>query len=212
MRDTEAFWAGEFGDAYIERNRGRVRANEHFFSRALGIILTAHKEPHSVLEFGAGAGENLLALRAVLSTVSYPSFPLFIRMTGIEINKAACAELATVADQAICESFLDWQSGGRTWDLVLSKGLLIHVAPGDLQLAYQKIHATAGRYILIAEYFNPTPVEVPYRGHAGRLWKRDFAGELLDAYQDLHLLDYGFVYHRDPLPQDDLHWFLLERR
>jgi len=32
-------------------------------------------------------------------------------------------------------------------------------------------------------------------------------------YQDLQLIDYGFVYHRDPnWPQDDLHWFLMEKR
>ena len=205
MRDTEAFWAGEFGDSYILRNRGRVTANEHFFSRVLRTIL-GDRAPRSVLELGAGAGENLLALRTVLP------HPPFCRMTGIEINKNACEILASVAEHAICESLLDWQPDERTWDLVLTKGLLIHVAPGDLVFAYRKIHATARRYILIAEYFNPTPVEVPYRGHAGRLWKRDFAGEMLDAYQDLRVLDYGFTWNRDPFPQDTITWFLLERR
>jgi hypothetical protein len=34
----------------------------------------------------------------------------------------------------------------------------------------------------------------------------------LDRYPDLDLVDYGFVYHRDPLfPQDDMTWFLLQR-
>jgi len=44
------------------------------------------------------------------------------------------------------------------------------------------------------------------------LFKRDFAGEMLDRYPALKLLDYGFVYRRDPLfPQDDMTWFLLEK-
>ena len=66
--------------------------------------------------------------------------------------------------------------------------------------------------MLIAEYYNPTPVEVTYRGHSRRLFKRDFAGELLSAYDDLQLVDYGFSYHGDPvMPQDDITWFLLEK-
>jgi len=44
------------------------------------------------------------------------------------------------------------------------------------------------------------------------LFKRDFAGEMLDRFKDLELLDYGFVYHRDNnFPQDDLNWFLLRK-
>jgi len=44
------------------------------------------------------------------------------------------------------------------------------------------------------------------------LFKRDFAGEMLERFADLKLLDYGFVYRRDPnFPQDDITWFLLEK-
>ena len=64
---------------------------------------------------------------------------------------------------------------------------------------------------MINEYFNPTPVSIPYRGHENKLFKRDFAGELIDSYS-LKLVDYGFVYSRDNLyPQDDMTWFLLEK-
>ncbi len=67
------------------------------------------------------------------------------------------------------------------------------------------------KYILIAEYYNPTPVEMEYRGHREKLFKRDFAGEMMDQYNDLTLVDYGFVYHRDPFPQDDITWFLMKK-
>ena len=64
----------------------------------------------------------------------------------------------------------------------------------------------------VAEYYNPSPVELPYRGHEGKLFKRDFAGELMDRHSTLTLVDYGFAYHRDNcFPQDDLTWFLLEK-
>lgn len=53
---------------------------------------------------------------------------------------------------------------------------------------------------------------VKYRGNEDRLFKRDFAGELIDKY-NLNLIDYGFTYHRDSyFPQDDSTWFLLEKQ
>ena len=52
---------------------------------------------------------------------------------------------------------------------------------------------------------------VRYRGTDDRLYKRDFAGELMERYQ-LRLVDYGFTYRRDNyFPQDDTTWFLLEK-
>ena len=73
-------------------------------------------------------------------------------------------------------------------------------------------HASA-RFLLVAEYYNPEPIEITYRGHTARLFKRDFAGDLVNRFPDLALIDYGFIYHRDPVfPQDDITWFLLEKR
>jgi spore coat polysaccharide biosynthesis protein SpsF len=39
------------------------------------------------------------------------------------------------------------------------------------------------------------------------------AGEMMERYPDLALVDYGFLYHKDPVfPQDDITWFLMEKR
>ena len=54
------------------------------------------------------------------------------------------------------------------------------------------------KYILISEYYNPTPVQVTYRGHKNRLYKRDFAGDLLKKFKKIKLVDYGFIYKNDP--------------
>ena len=66
--------------------------------------------------------------------------------------------------------------------------------------------------MLVAEYYNPTPTDVVYRGHSERLFKRDFAGDLIDSY-GLNLVDYGFWYKRDNVAQEfgDVSWFLLEK-
>jgi hypothetical protein len=53
---------------------------------------------------------------------------------------------------------------------------------------------------------------VNHRGKNDRLFKRDFAGEILENHSEMILIDYGFVYRRDPVfPQDDITWFLLEK-
>ena len=118
--------------------------------------------------------------------------------------------MASLGCMSINESIHDFDSS-ETYELVLSKGVLIHNNPNLLQEVYEKLFRFSRRYILLAEYYNPSPVEIDYRGHSGRLFKRDFAGEMLDAYPSLNLVSSGFAYHRDRFPQDDLTWFLLEK-
>ena len=198
----EEFWAGEFGSDYIARNRSDalLASNLAFFSRALeraGPIA-------SCAEIGANVGMNLKALRQL-----YPG----ISCCAGEINPDAARELGALigADNVFNGSIADWHPP-RQADLALSKGVLIHLAPDRLPTAYQRLYEASARLILIAEYYSPAPVSIPYRGHDDRLFKRDFAGEMLDTFPHLKLVDYGFCYRRDPaFPQDDINWFLLEK-
>lgn len=137
-----------------------------------------------------------------------------IDLHAIEINTDASEQLSEFipSDQVHNKSILDFIPD-RTWDLVLIKGVLIHINPLMLPEVYGKLFSACGRYMLVAEYYNPVPVAIPYRGHSERLFKRDFAGEIMDLYTCMQLVDYGFVYRRDPnFPQDDITWFLLEKR
>lgn len=60
----------------------------------------------------------------------------------------------------------------------------------------------------MAEYYNPTLVEENYRVNTKKLFKRNFAGEILDKYPYLELVDYSFAYHRDyTFPQMIWHGF-----
>ncbi|MFA5908697.1 MAG: pseudaminic acid biosynthesis-associated methylase [Vicinamibacterales bacterium] len=198
----EEFWAGNFGTDYIARNRSEqlLASNLQFFSRALqqaGAIT-------SCLELGANIGMNLRALKLL-----YPS----MAMAAAEVNPEAARQLAEFIGPAnvFAGSLYDYPIDG-TVDLTLSKGVLIHLHPDKLATAYDKLYLASHRYVLVCEYYNPSPVAIPYRGHSDRLFKRDFAGEMLDAYPALKLVDYGFSYRRDPaFPQDDITWFLLEK-
>lgn len=199
--EQEKFWAGEFGDEYIGRNQGLVAdaPNLGFTSR----ILKCTQSVRSAIEFGANIGLNLKALRALLPSVE---------LSAIEINLKAVSELEKLGDIKIYpQSILDFQPDYPR-DLVLIKGVLIHIQPDSLSEVYDRLYHASKRYICIAEYYNPVPVELLYRGNTGKLFKRDFAGEMLDRFPDLRLVDYGFAYHRDVnFPQDDLTWFVLEK-
>lgn len=201
--DQEAFWAGEFGTAYIERNQGDalLASNLDFFAKAL----RAARGLGSCIEFGANIGMNLKALKLLRPG---------IEAHAIEINADAARALGQLlpAERVYHTSILEF-APARTWDLALIKGVLIHIHPDALPQVYDKLVAATHRYLLVAEYYNPAPVAIPYRGHSDRLFKRDFAGEILDRYPQMQLVDYGFAYRRDPnFPQDDITWFLLEKR
>ena len=201
--EQEAFWAGDFGTQYIARNQGDalLASNLDFFSKAL----RSARDIKNCIEFGANIGMNLKALKLL-----HPGLDAH----AIEINAEAAKQLGEVIPppQIYNTSILAF-APLQTWDLVLIKGVLIHINPAELPRVYDKLEAACGRYLMVAEYYNPAPVAIPYRGHTDRLFKRDFAGEIMERHPKLKLIDYGFVYRRDPnFPQDDVTWFLMEKR
>jgi spore coat polysaccharide biosynthesis protein SpsF len=201
--EQENFWAGNFGNEYINRNQGDelLASNLNFFVKALNQA----DKIMSCIEFGANIGMNLKALKLL-----YPSLSL----KGVEINKKAALQLESEIgiENVYNQSILEFEIIEEV-DLCLIKGVLIHIDPKMLPNVYEKLYHSSRKYILIAEYYNPSPVAINYRGHENRLFKRDFTGELLDTYPDLKLIDYGFMYRRDvKFPLDDITWFLLEKR
>lgn len=206
LTSQEQFWTGPEGDAYTFRNSGPeqqrwVASNVAFFNRALARV----RGVRSVFEIGCNTGLNLMAIQKLFPQVT---------LEGMDINQTAIAAARqNVPRAAIYNISIQTIFPSSVWDLVFTKAFLIHMDPASLSMVYEKIYKLTRRFILLAEYYNPAPVEVPYRGQPGLLFKRDFAGEIMDQFPDLALLDYGFAYHRDPnWPQDDLTWWLLEKR
>lgn len=203
MTPQEEFWAGDFGTEYIDRNNDQdiLAANLNFFSRTLRHASNLS----SCLEFGANIGMNLRALKLL-----YPK----IILQGVEINPIAAKQLADlIGNQNVFEDSILNYAVTRKFDLCLIKTVLIHIQPEMLNEVYERLYHASRRYILVCEYYNRSPVSISYRGHTERLFKRDFAGEMLEKYGDLALVDYGFIYHRVPdFPQDDITWFLMEKR
>lgn len=205
METTDEFWAGDFGDQYTERNVGRVNQNARFFHSVFGDLSSVAR----VLEFGCGSGENLQALEEIGAWGS--------NLFGIEVNEKAAAIALDKGFNVVVDDMIriGLQADLPKFDLVVSKGVAIHVPPDRLKDYYTALwnRTRRGGLILLAEYYSPTPVEVSYRGHDGKLWRRDFAGDMMTLFPDLTIDDYGFAYHADPwgAAQDDLTWFLLRK-
>lgn len=200
--EQEKFWSGSFGDDYCDRNSGLDlhAANLSFFSEVVNNTC----DLKSVIEFGCNIGMNLKALNQVIPNA---------KISGVEINeKAAKIASETCNAEVINDSLLEVNLAEK-YMMTFTKGVLIHINPDELNLVYEKLYEASERYVLVAEYYNPVPVTIPYRGKDDVLFKRDFAGEIMNKYPDLHLVNYGFLYRNDPnFPQDDISWFLMEKR
>ena len=201
--DQENFWAEEFGKEYIDRNKGKtlLAKNLDFFTKAL----KSTQNIKNCIEFGANIGMNIKALQLLFPEQQHHA---------IEINTHAVSELKkTISEENIYEGSIIDYDPKKVFDLVIIKGVLIHINPSELNNVYDKLVASCKQYLLVAEYYNPSPVSIPYRGKVDRLFKRDFAGEIIDRHPFMKIIDYGFAYKRDPkFPQDDITWFLMEKK
>lgn len=197
--NTIQYWTGPEGDDYHRRQQVTDKANVNYFARALN-----HYDPASAIELGCGDGRNMKALLQL--------HPL-IRITGVDVNDSAlrqAAEYGHPLKLSADSPTMGLHLGNA--DLTYTKGLLIHIPPESLPQVYDNLYHLSNHLILIGEYYSPRREEITYRGQLGRLWKADFAGEMMDRYPDLKLVDYGFHYHRDHYPQDDITFFLLTKR
>lgn len=165
---TKEFWANAFGDEYLKRNRVDWRNRIPFWKEVIDF-----SGVRSVHEFGCNAGWNLSAiLRA------YPD----VVLTGNEINILAATQ-ARAAGFKVHGGDIKEMIPNNCVELVFTAGVLIHIAPEDLQAIMQSIVNASCDYVLAIEYGADKEEEIEYRGHSGKLWKRPY-GKL---YQDMGL-------------------------
>jgi pseudaminic acid biosynthesis-associated methylase len=200
-------WKSAFGAEYAGRPGNSISAAAlrrllRDWGRMLAHAVTP--QPESVLEVGCNIGRNLPALRGFVPEIhAVEPNAEAVRMArvdpalgGIDIREGDGFALP-FADQSI--------------DLVFTSGVLIHVAPEDLGRMVKEIVRVARHYVLCIEYFSHQPVQVPYRGREGYLFKRDFGRFYLEAFPQLRVLDYGFLWQ--PLDSsDNSNWWLFAKR
>ena len=198
--EQELFWEGNFGNEYTDRNNDiLINNNVNLFKKILKNISIK-----TIFEIGCNKGLNLKAINLINNN---------ILLNGLEINEYAYNSLnnSNICNELYNTSIFNFNLKNK-YDLVFTKGVLIHINPEKLNEIYQKMYDLSNKYILIAEYYSRDIREINYRGNENKLFKRDFCGEIMNKFNDLKLKDYGFIYYKDPLyPLDDITWFLLEK-
>ena len=201
MNEQEKLWYSKFGDEYTKRLpiKKLLKNNTVFFNK----IFKKKRDIKNLIELGANNGVNIISLKKVLKNLK--------KISAVEINQNACKNLRKIKQiEVYNQSIVDINLNSK-FDLVLLKGVLIHINPKQLDKIYKKINSLSSKYVLFAEYYNPYPIKIDYRKHKNKLFKRDFAGEFIKKFKNFKIIDYGFVYNKDKYPQDDLTWFLMKK-
>jgi len=203
MNEQQNYWANSYAEEYISKNssfdkRLGTECWKTMLSRAHGI--------YSILECGCNIGRNIGFLNECLPASS---------KSIIEISTPAYNYVTNhfVLEKAFNGAIVDSKFTEREFDLVYTMGVLIHIHPDDLLANMGKMYEYSGKYILIGEYFNRTPVMIEYQGEMNKLFKRDF-GKLFIEYFNVGLVDYGFLwgYLYDSAGFDDITWWLFEKK
>lgn len=162
LTEQEQFWQGDFGRDYTARNRLNWKLRLPFWEAVIDKT-----KAKSVLEVGCNIGTNLRCLRDI-----DPSLAAW----GCDINQIALQEAADAGFSVVDASVFDLRGlvGIKGFDLVATCGVLIHIGPADIERAMRSIIGASRLYVLAVEYADDTEVEVNYRGHSERLWRRPF--------------------------------------
>lgn len=196
-RRLEQLWAGEFGAAYVERNRHAAAARRPFWSDLLREFPV-----HNVLEAGCNLGANLVWLTAEVPPGA---------VSGVDINLMALAELRRTlpAVNAIGGMVRELPFRDRCFDLVFTMGVLIHQPEATLPAVMAEIVRCSRRYVLCGEYFAETTMEIAYRGQTGALFKRNYGRLYQESFPELQLRKQGFLTREQGW--DDVTWWLFEK-
>jgi pseudaminic acid biosynthesis-associated methylase len=196
-RRLEDLWSGQFGDAYVERNAAAGNVRGEFWER----ILTEFPID-SALEIGCNLGANLQwVAQKVAPGQAY----------GVDINAHAINEIRRRIPQvnAILAPARELPFRDRWFDMVFTMGVLIHQPEATLPLVMAEAVRCSKKYILCGEYHSESTVEVPYRGHAGALFKRPYGRMYQELFPNLQLCATGFL-GRDQ-GWDDVTYWLFEK-
>lgn len=203
-------WTNKFGKEYTDRNVFTIDEIEDLYSKRYGITRTELNDEFigkidrtiKILEVGSNVGNQLLCLQKMG----------FKNLYGIEINSYAVefSKSRTKNINIIQGSAFDIPFKDKYFDLVFTSGVLIHIAPSDINLVMREICRCTKEYIWGLEYYANDYTEVIYRGHKNLLWKANFSRMFLDQFNDLELVNERHLPYLDNEKKVDA-MFLLKK-
>jgi pseudaminic acid biosynthesis-associated methylase len=194
----EALWAGDFGNEYVDRNLSTYDRRGEFW-----LPLLDELRPLSVLEVGCNVGGNLQWIAQRVDPA---------RVTGVDVNPKALRLLdrRVPGVRAVHTPARDLPVADRSVDFVFTVGVLIHQPQESLDKVMSEMVRVSSRYVFCGEYFDTETVEVPYRGHDGVLFRRDYGSLFLDLFPfELTQVRQGYLGTEDCW--NGVTWWLFER-
>jgi len=203
-------WSGDFGKEYTDRSIYGPKELDIFYKNMWGVkrsemneefLFEIKKNVSSILEVGANVGNQLALLQSTG----------FKNLYGIEIQGYAVekAKELTKGINIIEGSAFDIPFKDGYFDMVFTSGVLIHIAPSDINTVLDEIYRSSKRYIWCFEYYADKYTEIGYRGNKNLLWKTNFCELFLDRFKDLALLKEKKFRYVDNDNVDSM--FLLEK-
>lgn len=210
MTPQERAWFGKHGFRYIIHHMGEnwEQTRVPFWTEIFSILPAVT----SVCEFGANIGANLKAIRSIKPETD---------LAGIEVNPVACNILTQEGFHATQGSIAEVELG-RKFDLVFSRGVLIHIKPSDLTDVMRRMANHSSRYVMIFEHYSQTMHSLDAYGKAvarttgevgeGYQFWGDFSGEFAKLYPDWSITRSGVRNVPDVAPKyGDLHWTIFQK-
>jgi len=181
VKRLEQLWEGDFGDAYVDRNRA---AGEHRASFWQAVL--AEFPVQRVLEVGCNTGANLRWVKDCVSPR---------QVYGVDINIKALEELKQSLSgvNAVWSPARDLPFRDSWFDLTFTMGVLIHQPPDILPLIMSEVVRCSRKFVLCGEYYSEELTEMNYRGETGALFKRDFGELYKRLFPNLVLRKQGFL-------------------
>ncbi len=173
MNDQLSQWTGEFGRAYTERNPVDWAEIVPAWK-----IMTAHLDPapRTIFEAGCNRGHNLHALASLFPDARLRGIEPQAYARGFAIDHGLHIENGHLPDPI---------PKRLASDLVIDSGVLIHVAPENLDASMRALHAASKRWLLSVEYFSQDDAMVHYRGMDDQLWCRDYGAHWQRLFPEL---------------------------
>ncbi|MBU0469188.1 MAG: methyltransferase domain-containing protein [Candidatus Omnitrophica bacterium] len=179
------FWQDNFGKEYTGRNTFSIKELDRFYLDTYGVtrstlnteFLGNLDKDIKILEVGCNIAQQLRHLQQLG----------FKNLYGIEIQHDAIekAKSLTKDINIIYGSGLDIPFKDNWFDLVFTSGVLIHIAPENIDKVINEIYRCTNKHVWGFEYYSENLEEIDYRGNKGFLWKNDFCQLFVNNHKDL---------------------------
>lgn len=204
-RKISAWKHEDFGGEYTKRNplsAENTALRVPLFEKILAAL--EPNFPSSILEVGAGTGNNICAIEQIYQRTQTPFYAY-----ATEPNEGARDVLRTNVSEVVSSPAqkIDYPDGIA--DFVFTSGVLIHIPPADHLKAMGEIFRCSKLWIASIEYFNPALEMVEYRDCDDMMWRRDWGSLWLDNFK-VKCLDVGFCWKRTT-GLDDLTFWVFEK-